>query len=54
MTEGTHSMIHPKVGPLVLHYGHLPLVGTEDHTIFLYYAEPGSSSERALAQLADR
>ncbi|KJC64617.1 helix-turn-helix domain-containing protein [Agreia bicolorata] len=52
MTEGTHPMVHPRVGALNLHYAHLPLVGSDDHTIFLYYAEPGTHSEKALAELA--
>ncbi|WP_161972399.1 helix-turn-helix domain-containing protein [Glaciihabitans arcticus] len=51
MTEGTHPMNHPEVGRLDLHYAHLPLVGAEDHTIFLYYAEPGTPHELALARL---
>jgi hypothetical protein len=52
MTEGTHPMQHPRAGALSLHYAHLPLVGTEGCSIFLYYAEPGTSTERALAALA--
>jgi len=52
MTEGTHPMTHPVVGDLSLHYAHLPLAGAAGHTIFLYYAEPGTPSERALAALA--
>ncbi len=52
MTEGTHPMRHPVVGSLSLHYAHLPLGGAEDHSIFLYHAEPGTPSERALAELA--
>jgi transcriptional regulator with XRE-family HTH domain len=51
MTEGTHSLIHPVVGALSLHYAHLPLVGADDHSIFLYFAEPGTPTERALAAL---
>jgi len=52
ITQGTHPIVHPVAGALSLHFAHLPLVGIEDHAIFLYYAEPGSPSERALAQLA--
>jgi transcriptional regulator with XRE-family HTH domain len=52
MTEGMHPMNHPVVGGLTLHYAHLPLAGSDDHSIFLYYAEPDSSSERALADLS--
>jgi len=54
MKEGTHPMVHPDVGPLELHFAHLPLMGTDGHSIFLYFAEPGSDAERALAQLAGR
>lgn len=52
MTEGTHPIMHPTVGALSLHYAHLPLVGADDHSIFLYFAEPGTPTERALAGLA--
>ncbi len=52
MTEGTHPMRHPVAGELSLHYAHLPLVGADGHTLFLYYAEPGTRTERALAELA--
>lgn len=52
MTEGTHPMNHPVAGELSLHYAHYPLMGTDGHSIFLYYAEPGTTSERALAALA--
>lgn len=52
MTEGTHPMNHPVAGSLCLHYAHFPLGGSTDHTIFLYYAEPGTRSESALAELA--
>jgi transcriptional regulator with XRE-family HTH domain len=54
MTEGTHPMVHPVVGELSLHYAHYPLVGSDGHSVFLYYAEPGTASERALATLAGR
>jgi transcriptional regulator with XRE-family HTH domain len=54
MTEGEHPMNHPLVGALTLHYAHFPLAGTDAHTIFLYYAAPGSPSEAALADLAAR
>jgi transcriptional regulator with XRE-family HTH domain len=52
MTQGMHPLAHPVVGALSLHFAHFPLVGTDGHTIFLYYAEPGTDSERALALLA--
>lgn len=53
ITQGTHPINHPVAGALALHFAHLPLVGIEDHAIFMYYTEPGSASERALAALAD-
>jgi hypothetical protein len=52
MTEGTHPMMHPLMGALSLNYAHLPLVGAEDHSIFLYFAEPGTPTESVLATLA--
>lgn len=52
MTEGMHPMRHPVVGELALHYAHHPIVGSDSHSIFLYYAEPGSDSEKALARLS--
>jgi transcriptional regulator with XRE-family HTH domain len=51
MTEGTHPMNHPTVGNLTLHYAQFALVGAEGHSIFLYYAEPGTPTESALAEL---
>jgi hypothetical protein len=54
MTEGTHPMNHPVAGALMLEYAHFPLVGTDQHSIFLYYAAPDSPTERALADLAGR
>ena len=54
MSEGTHPMRHPAVGELSPHYAHLPLAGSGGCSIFLYYAEPGTDTERALAGLAGR
>ena len=54
MTEGTHPMRHPVAGDLSLHYAHFPVLGTTSLSIFLYYAEPGTPSETALAGLATR
>jgi hypothetical protein len=51
MTQGIHPMKHPSAGALYLHFAHLPLVADDGHSIFMYYAEPGTPSERALAQL---
>jgi len=52
MSEGTHPMRHPVVGDVSMHYAHLPLTGSGGCSIFLYYAEPGTRSEQALAELA--
>ena len=52
MTEGTHPMRHPVVGSLTLNYAHLPLGADDGHTIFVYFAEPGTEDERALSVLA--
>jgi transcriptional regulator with XRE-family HTH domain len=52
MTEGTHPIVHPVVGALSLHFAHLPLVSANDHSVFLYFAEPGTPTETALAALA--
>jgi transcriptional regulator with XRE-family HTH domain len=51
MTEGSHPL-HPVVGPLSLHFTQLPLVNSDGHSLFAYYAEPGTPTERALAELA--
>ncbi len=51
LTEGTHAMNHPVAGALSLHYAHFPVVGTDELSIFLYYAEPDTADERALAGL---
>jgi len=52
MTEGIHPMNHPTAGELALRFAHLPLSGTDGQSIFLYYAEPGTRTESALARLA--
>jgi len=54
MTEGTHPMTHPVAGALELHFAHFALAGTDAHSMFLYYAEPGTPTESALAALARR
>jgi hypothetical protein len=51
MAEGTHPLNHPVVGALSLHFAHLPLIAAEGHSLFLYYAEPGTAAEGALAHL---
>ncbi|MEP6479394.1 MAG: hypothetical protein ABJB03_08390, partial [Rhodoglobus sp.] len=50
---GTHVLDHPIVGELVLQFAQLPLVGTGGHTIFCYFAEPGTPAVATLQRLAD-
>ena len=50
---GTHHIRHPRAGGLELHHKNLALAGATRQTIFLYYAEPGSPSEDALARLLE-
>lgn len=52
VTEGEHHVTHPKMGPLSLQFARLPLAGTQEHSIFLYYAEPESPTADALRRLA--
>jgi transcriptional regulator with XRE-family HTH domain len=54
VSGGTHVLLHPEVGRLVLHFARLPLTGTDGQTIFLYHAEPGTPTADALATLAAR
>ena len=51
-TSGVHRITHPSAGALTLHFARLPLAGPADHSIFLYYAEPGSPTAAALSELA--
>jgi transcriptional regulator with XRE-family HTH domain len=50
--HGTKRYHHPTVGELVVAYEALPIADAADQTLFVYTAEPGSASERALALLA--
>ena len=50
--EGVHQVTHPTLGPLTLPFARLPLAGTQEYSIFAYYAEPGSATAHALADLA--
>ncbi|HEX9999208.1 MAG TPA: helix-turn-helix transcriptional regulator [Actinoplanes sp.] len=50
--DGVHVVNHPAAGQLTLHYLRLPLVGTEGQSIFLYTAQPDTSSAAALRHLA--
>ncbi len=48
--EGSHPLNHPEAGHLDLLYSHMSLPRSDDHTLFVYHAEPGSATERALAE----
>lgn len=48
--EGSHPISHPQAGTLDLLYSHMSLPRTDDHTLFVYFAEPGSATERTLAE----
>jgi transcriptional regulator with XRE-family HTH domain len=50
--DGTHHLTHPRVGELSLRFVRLPLAELTSHSIFLYYAEPDTSSSEALRRLA--
>jgi transcriptional regulator with XRE-family HTH domain len=51
-THGSKRLHHPLVGDLTVEYETLTLPGDPDTTLFLYTAEPGSSSKRALDLIA--
>ncbi|MFC9876825.1 helix-turn-helix domain-containing protein [Nocardia salmonicida] len=51
--DGVHVIVHPLVGELTLNFQRLPLVDTDGQSIFLYFAQPGTSSEAAMQRLAD-
>jgi transcriptional regulator with XRE-family HTH domain len=50
-TSGLTRLLHPRVGPLDLHYEKLTLPG-RDQVLITYHARPGSDSERRLLHLA--
>ena len=50
--DGIHQLHHPVVGDLDARYARLPLVGTAGHSLFIYYAEPGSPTAMAFDLLA--
>ena len=52
VTEGVHHVTHATLGSLSLQFARLPLTGTNEYSIFLYYAEPGTRSDEALHELA--
>ncbi|MEN3537695.1 helix-turn-helix transcriptional regulator [Microbispora sp. ZYX-F-249] len=51
-THGSKRLRHPLVGELTVEYETLSLPGDPDTTLFVYTAEAGSSSKRALELLA--
>lgn len=51
-TYGSRHYRHPHVGELELHFEALRLPGDFEQTLFVYSAEPGSPSARALRELA--
>ncbi|MGH2385685.1 MAG: transcriptional regulator, partial [Candidatus Limnocylindria bacterium] len=51
--SGTKRFCHPLVGDLILAYESLQLPADPGLTLVTYSAEPGSSTERALGELAD-
>ncbi|WP_107101456.1 helix-turn-helix transcriptional regulator [Streptacidiphilus griseoplanus] len=51
-THGSKRLRHPLVGELTVEYETLTLPGDPDTTLFVYTAEAGSSSKRALDLLA--
>ena len=44
-------MTHPAVGPITIRYEALALPGDEDQVLFVYHADPGSSSHDNLRLL---
>ncbi|MFE7114744.1 helix-turn-helix transcriptional regulator [Streptomyces sp. NPDC057654] len=51
-THGSKRLNHPLVGELTVEYETLALPGDPDTTLYVYTAEPGSPSKRALGLLA--
>ncbi|ORV50179.1 hypothetical protein AWC05_28605 [Mycobacterium florentinum] len=49
--SGKKKLMHPQVGPLTLHFQHMTLEPS-GHVLVPFWAQPGSSSDRALRQLA--
>lgn len=50
--SGAKSFRHPVVGELTLHYEALQILGSPEHTLYGFTAEPGSAAADALALLA--
>ncbi|WP_239101517.1 hypothetical protein [Microbispora amethystogenes] len=53
-THGSKRLRHPIVGDLTVEYETLSPPGDPETTLFVYTAEPGSSSKHALDLLASR
>ena len=53
-THGSKRLCHPLVGELTVEYETLTLPGDPGTTLYVYTAEPGSPSKRALDLLASR
>jgi hypothetical protein len=51
-THGSKRLCHPLVGELTVEYETLSLPGDPDTTLFVYTAEAGSTSKKALDLLA--
>lgn len=51
--QGEIRFNHPVVGETVLHYQTLMIPGEADQSVCAYYGAPGSTSEAALARLAE-
>ncbi len=51
-SHGTKRYHHPIAGELTIAYEALPIPEATDQTLFIYTAEPESSSQRALELLA--
>jgi transcriptional regulator with XRE-family HTH domain len=51
-THGTKRFVHPQVGELTLHYETFAVAGGSGQVLSVYHAEPGSSTEQALALLS--
>jgi len=50
--NGRHELRHPQRGELVVNYQRLSVTGTDGHSIFLYFALPGTTSALEMRRLA--
>jgi transcriptional regulator with XRE-family HTH domain len=51
--SGKMKLLHPEVGPMTLQFQHLT-IERSGHVLVAFWAQPGSSSERALQELSGR